>query len=104
MACQGFEPDNYTHPCVLKACSRLYNLNVGMKIQGAVVEVGLHLNFFMGNGLVAMYGKCGCLMEVRRVIDEMLRRDVVSWNSRLLGMCKMQGLMIHYRFVKRWRH
>ena len=49
----------------------------------------------MGNGLVAMYGKCGCLMEVWLVIDEMLSRDVVFWNSRLLGMCKMQGLMIH---------
>ena len=95
MACQGFEPDNYTHPCVLKACSRLYNFKVGMKIHGAVIKVGLDLNFFMGNGLVAMYGKCGCLMEVWLVIDEMLSRDVVFWNSRLLGMCKMQGLMIH---------
>ena len=47
MACQGFEPDNYTHPCVLKACSRLYNFNVGMKIHGAVIKVGLDLNFFL---------------------------------------------------------
>ncbi|KAM3682093.1 hypothetical protein ACJW31_12G046000 [Castanea mollissima] len=85
MASQGFEPDNYTYPCVLKACSGLENLYVGLQIHGVVVKVGLDLNVFIGNGLVAMYGKCGCLMEARRVLDEMPSRDVVSWNSMAAG-------------------
>ena len=85
MASQGFEPDNYTYPCALKACSGLENLNVGLQIHGAVVKVGLDLNLFIGNGLVAMYGKCGCLMAARRVLDEMPSRDVVSWNSMVAG-------------------
>ena len=85
MASQGFEPDNYTYPCSLKACSGLENLNVGLQIHGAVVKVGLDLNLFIGNGLVAMYGKCGCLMAARRVLDEMPSRDVVSWNSMVAG-------------------
>ncbi|KAK9994660.1 hypothetical protein SO802_024363 [Lithocarpus litseifolius] len=85
MASQGFEPDNYTYPCVLKACPGLENLNVGLQIHGSVVKVGLDLNLFIGNGLVAMYGKCGCLMEARRVLDEMPSRDVVSWNSMVAG-------------------
>ncbi|XP_030933746.1 putative pentatricopeptide repeat-containing protein At3g49142 [Quercus lobata] len=85
MASQGFEPDNYTYPCALKACSGLENLNVGLQIHSAVVKVGLDLNLFIGNGLVAMYGKCGCLMEARRVLDEMPSRDVVSWNSMVAG-------------------
>ncbi|XP_075648379.1 putative pentatricopeptide repeat-containing protein At3g49142 [Castanea sativa] len=85
MASQGFEPDNYTYPCVLKACSGLENLYVGLQIHGAIVKVGLDLNVFIGNGLVAMYGKCGCLMEARQVLDEMPSRDVVSWNSMAAG-------------------
>ena len=85
MASQGFEPDNYTYPCALKACSGLENLNVGLQIHGAVVKVGLDLNLFIGNGLVAMYGKCGCLMAARRVLDEMPSRDVVSWNAMVAG-------------------
>nr|POE85324.1 putative pentatricopeptide repeat-containing protein [Quercus suber] len=85
MASQGFQPDNYTYPCALKACSGLENLNVGLQIHGAVVKVGLDLNLFIGNGLVAMYGKCGCLMEARQVLDEMPTRDVVSWNSMVAG-------------------
>lgn len=85
MASRGFEPDNYTYPCVLKACSGLDDLRVGLQIHDAVVKVGLDSNLFIGNGLVAMYGKCDCLLEARRVLDEMPSRDVVSWNSMVAG-------------------
>ncbi|KAI9186298.1 hypothetical protein LWI28_016016 [Acer negundo] len=81
----GFEPDNYTYPCLLKACSGLNSLWDGLQIHGAVIKVGLDSNLFIGNGLVSMYGKCGCLVVARRVLDEMPSRDVVSWNSMVAG-------------------
>ncbi|XP_048327023.1 putative pentatricopeptide repeat-containing protein At3g49142 [Ziziphus jujuba] len=81
----GFEPDNYTYPCILKACSGLGNLWVGLQIHVAVVKVGLDANLYIGNGLVAMYGKCGRLVDARQVLDEMPVRDVVSWNSIVAG-------------------
>ncbi|KAK6936743.1 Pentatricopeptide repeat [Dillenia turbinata] len=104
MLCQGVRPDNYTHPCVLKACSGSENLQVGLQIHAAVIKVGHDLNLFVGNGLIAMYGKCDFLVEARRVLDEMPRRDVVSWNSMVAGyaqngrfddaleVCKEMGL------------
>ena len=85
MSSHGFRPDHYTYPCVLKACSGSDNLRVGLQIHSAVVKVGLDLNLFIGNGLVAMYSKCRCLVEARRVLDEMPIRDVVSWNSMVSG-------------------
>ncbi|RHN41303.1 putative tetratricopeptide-like helical domain, DYW domain-containing protein [Medicago truncatula] len=81
----GFRPDNYTYPCVLKACSCSENLRYGLLIHGDVLKVGLDFNLFVGNGLIAMYGKCGCLFEARRVFDEMIWKDVVSWNSMVAG-------------------
>ncbi|WJX87889.1 Putative pentatricopeptide repeat-containing protein [Trifolium repens] len=81
----GFRPDNYTYPCVLKACSCSENLNFGLQIHGDLLKVRMDLNLFVGNGLIAMYGKCGCLLEARRVFDEMLCRDVISWNSMVAG-------------------
>lgn len=77
----GYVPDNYTYPCVLKACSGSSNKVAGLQIHAAAVRVGQDSCLFVGNGLVAMYGKCGCLAEARQVLDEMPRRDVVSWNS-----------------------
>ncbi|XP_031249020.1 putative pentatricopeptide repeat-containing protein At3g49142 [Pistacia vera] len=85
MSRRGFDPDHYTYPCVLKASSGLNDLQVGLQIHSAVVKVGLDSNLFIGNGLVAMYGKCGCLIEARQVLDEMPSRDVVSWNSMVAG-------------------
>ncbi|KAI3842743.1 hypothetical protein MKW98_015410 [Papaver atlanticum] len=81
----GIQPDNYTYPCALKACSCSSNLQVGIQIHGAVIKVGLDSNLFVGNGLIAMYGKCDCLVEARNVLDCMNNRDVVSWNSMVAG-------------------
>ncbi|KAJ6683170.1 hypothetical protein OIU74_021261 [Salix koriyanagi] len=85
MANQGLYPDNYTYPCVLKACSVSGNLWTGLQIHGAVVKLGLDMNLYIGNGLVSMYGKCKCLDAARRVLDEMPRRDMISWNSMVAG-------------------
>ncbi|KAK6262433.1 hypothetical protein QUC31_008249 [Theobroma cacao] len=85
MSSHGVSPDHYTYPCVLKACSGSDNLRVGLQIHSAVIKVGLDLNLFTGNGLVSMYSKCRCLVEARRVLDEMPIRDVVSWNSMVSG-------------------
>ncbi|QHO22046.1 Putative pentatricopeptide repeat-containing protein [Arachis hypogaea] len=79
----GFSPDHYTYPCVLKACSD--NLSFGLQLHGALLKVRLDSNVFVGNGLIAMYGKCGCLLEARRALDEVPSRDVVSWNSMVAG-------------------
>ncbi|XP_057951103.1 putative pentatricopeptide repeat-containing protein At3g49142 [Malania oleifera] len=85
MADHGICFDNYTFPSVLKACSGSNNLWVGLQIHAAVVKVGLDSNLFNGNSLVAMYGKCGCLVEARRVLDGLPSRDVISWNSLVAG-------------------
>ncbi|XP_057469168.1 putative pentatricopeptide repeat-containing protein At3g49142 [Actinidia eriantha] len=85
MSSYNINPDHYTFPCVLKACSVTENWWVGTQIHSAVIKDGLDSNLFVGNGLVAMYGKCGCLVEARKVLDEMPHRDVVSWNSMVAG-------------------
>ncbi|KAJ8442071.1 hypothetical protein Cgig2_007909 [Carnegiea gigantea] len=85
MSSHVIRADHYTYPCVLKACSGSGNLWVGLQVHAAVYKVGLNLNVFVGNGLVAMYGKCGCLVEARKVLDGMSVRDIVSWNSMVAG-------------------
>ncbi|KAL1217276.1 putative pentatricopeptide repeat-containing protein [Cardamine amara subsp. amara] len=83
-------PDHYTFPCILKACSCSGNIVIGKKIHGSATRVGLSSTLFVGNGLVSMYGKCGFLAEARLVLDEMSRRDVVSWNSLVAGYAQNQ--------------
>ncbi|KAH6833855.1 Tetratricopeptide repeat superfamily protein [Perilla frutescens var. hirtella] len=81
----GVMPDHYTFPCVLKACSASDNIQFGVQMHSPALKKGLDLTMFTGNGLIAMYGKCGKLVEARQVFDEMPCRDIVSWNSMVAG-------------------
>ncbi|CAH1442308.1 unnamed protein product [Lactuca virosa] len=77
----NINPDHFTVPQVLKACSVSENLWVGLQTHVAVLKKGLHSNLYVGNGLITMYGKCNQLLEGRQVFDEMPSRDIVSWNA-----------------------
>ncbi|CDP05112.1 unnamed protein product [Coffea canephora] len=84
-------PDYYTFPCILKACSASMDLRVGLQVHTQVLKMNLDGNLYVGNGLIAMYGKCGSLTGARSVLDEMPRRDVVSWNSMVAGYAQNGG-------------
>ncbi|ONI07775.1 hypothetical protein PRUPE_5G138900 [Prunus persica] len=42
--------------------------------------------FLVQNSLIGMYSACGFLNSARTLFDEMLERDVVSWNSMIKAM------------------
>ncbi|KAI3737920.1 hypothetical protein L2E82_27936 [Cichorium intybus] len=86
----NINPDHFTVPQVLKACSVSENLWVGLQTHVAVLKKGLHSNLYVGNGLITMYGKCNRLVEGRKVFDEMPSRDVVSWNAMVAAYAQNQ--------------
>ncbi|KAK9152593.1 hypothetical protein Sjap_000073 [Stephania japonica] len=79
----GLEPDNFTFPFVLKACSALSDVQQGRIVHQDVARFGWECDVFVGAGLIDMYSKCGCVYDARQVFDEMPVRDVVVWNSML---------------------
>eukprot|EP01018_Ginkgo_biloba_P019065 Gb_20268 [translate_table: standard] len=81
----GTLPDNFTFPCVLKACAGLSALRQGEAIHVYVIRSGLESDIFVGNALVAMYAKCRNIDAARHVFDKMSQKDVVSWNSMIAG-------------------
>uniref|UniRef100_A0A1D1ZFI6 Putative pentatricopeptide repeat-containing protein At3g49142 n=1 Tax=Anthurium amnicola TaxID=1678845 RepID=A0A1D1ZFI6_9ARAE len=85
MAAYGVRPDHYTYPCLLNACSAVEHLLGGLQIHGAVTKIGLDTNVFVGNTLITMYSRCGCLSEADRFFEGMPHRDAVSWNSVVAG-------------------
>ncbi|XP_039146145.1 putative pentatricopeptide repeat-containing protein At3g49142 [Dioscorea cayenensis subsp. rotundata] len=81
----GVQPDNYTFPCALKACSASGNLCGGLQIHASVSKFGLDTNLFVGNALITMYARCGRSGHACQVFDLMTDRDVVSWNALIAG-------------------
>lgn len=84
----GFVPDLFTFPVVLKACSNFSGSREGRQVHGVVVKLGLLSDLYVQNSLIRCYGVCGDFSSAGKVFDEMLVRDVVSWNSLISGFMK----------------
>ncbi|XVF34754.1 hypothetical protein REPUB_Repub18cG0086300 [Reevesia pubescens] len=81
----GFFPDNFVVPNALKACGALQWLGYGKGVHGYVVKVSCDGCVFVASSLIDMYGKCGVLEDARKVFDGMVERNVIAWNSMIVG-------------------
>nr|XP_027125476.1 pentatricopeptide repeat-containing protein At1g18485-like [Coffea arabica] len=78
-----YMPDNFTFPCVIKACGGILDVDLGMAVHGMVVKMGLASDVFVGNALIAMYGRFGILENADKMFEFMPEKNLVSWNSML---------------------
>ncbi|XP_058068625.1 pentatricopeptide repeat-containing protein At4g31070, mitochondrial [Magnolia sinica] len=83
MRMEGIEPNSITILAVLVACIGLSSVSHGQGIHGYVVKSGLDSDVFVGNSLIDMYSKCGCLNASHQVFEEMPVRDPVSWSAMI---------------------
>ncbi|PSS10178.1 Pentatricopeptide repeat-containing protein [Actinidia chinensis var. chinensis] len=82
---EGFLPNNFTFPFVLKACARILDFQLGVKMQSLVVKAGFDCDVFVKTGLVCFYARCGWLGDAHKVFDEMPEKNVVSWTAIISG-------------------
>ncbi|KAK7411296.1 hypothetical protein VNO78_02729 [Psophocarpus tetragonolobus] len=74
-------PDKFTFPCVVKACAGVADVELGEAVHALALKVGVFSDAFVGNALVAMYGKCGFVESAVKVFETMPKRNLVTWNS-----------------------
>ncbi|KAL3675360.1 hypothetical protein R1sor_025308 [Riccia sorocarpa] len=86
---QEVEPDRLTFVSVLNACARLKALSQGRRVHELMTCSSYHLNIYVWNALIDMYGKCGSLEEARQVFDKVSPRDVVTWNTMISAYAKV---------------
>ncbi|KAK1322039.1 Pentatricopeptide repeat-containing protein [Acorus calamus] len=78
-------PNSVTMVSVIQACAVLLVLGHGKLIHAYVLRRGFESIVPVPNALIVMYVICGDLELARRVFDGIRKRDVVSWNSMILG-------------------
>ncbi|KAA8533787.1 hypothetical protein F0562_031304 [Nyssa sinensis] len=81
----GFLPDMFTFPMVLKSCTKFLGIGEGKQIHGIVVKMGFFCDLYVQNSLLHFYSACGACGGASRVFDDMLVRDVVSWTGLISG-------------------
>ncbi|KAL4205332.1 hypothetical protein AMTRI_Chr01g114100 [Amborella trichopoda] len=87
----GIKPNNFTYPFVLVSCAGLPDCSYGKRAHSSLHKSGLNSVEFIQHSLITMYSKCGVLQDARKVFDEILERDLVSWNAMISGYAQNQS-------------
>lgn len=80
----NLRPDEGTVVSTLSACTGLKNLELGKEIH-RYINQELEFTPIMGNALLDLYCKCGCLSDARELFDEMPNKNVICWTSMVSG-------------------
>ncbi|XP_042484747.1 pentatricopeptide repeat-containing protein DOT4, chloroplastic [Macadamia integrifolia] len=88
MEAEGVKPDLVTVTSILHACASNGSLEDGKNLHDYVRRNNLQPNLFVDNALMDMYAKCGSMADAETVFNEMLVRDIVSWNTIIGGYSK----------------
>ncbi|CAA7015834.1 unnamed protein product [Microthlaspi erraticum] len=78
--------DQATLTIVLSVCDVPEFSLVTKMIHGLAVLSGYEKEISVGNTLVTSYFKCGCSVSGRRVFDEMVQRNVITWTAVISGL------------------
>lgn len=76
-------PDMATFLVTLPMCASLAAKRLGEEIHCCLLRFGYESELRIGNALIEMYSKCGCLESSFRVFERMSRRDVVTWTGMI---------------------
>ncbi|KAJ1703875.1 hypothetical protein LUZ63_003654 [Rhynchospora breviuscula] len=101
---EGVVPTHCTFASVLRACGSLKALDDGMRCHGLSIKLGLGNNLFVGNALVGMYVKSHCVDHARRLFDEVIEPNEVSFTSIMSGFARTGSTSEAFKlFVKMHR-
>ncbi|XP_065878778.1 pentatricopeptide repeat-containing protein At5g46460, mitochondrial [Euphorbia lathyris] len=81
----GVLPNQSTFSSAFNSCRGLEALDKGKEIHAIVVKLGFETDTFVGNSVVVMYNECGNIKDAVAAFKVINAKNVVSWNSVIVG-------------------
>eukprot|EP01018_Ginkgo_biloba_P031529 Gb_16954 [translate_table: standard] len=81
----GIKPDQVNLVSALSACCSLRALEQGKQVHSYIIRTKFGLDVIVGNSLLDMYAKCGCMQDARKVFEKMCGQNAISWTAMVSG-------------------
>ncbi|XAR70593.1 hypothetical protein NMG60_11027498 [Bertholletia excelsa] len=85
MRIRGISPSNSMYSVLLGAAGALACLDQGRQFHCLLMKTLPQLDIFLENSLISMYAKSGEIDDAHAIFLNMPSRDLVSWNSMIMG-------------------
>eukprot|EP01018_Ginkgo_biloba_P009795 Gb_07755 [translate_table: standard] len=81
---RGFnQVDSYTYVSFLQTCVNTIALAEGRVVHAHIIQTGFNRDIYVETKLLILYAKYGRLADARRILDDMPKRNVVSWTAMI---------------------
>lgn len=82
----SLEPDRSLYTSILKKCTLLKKLDEARMVHAHVANLSqFNKDLVLQNTLLNTFCKCGSMVDARKVFDEMLEKDMVTWTALITG-------------------
>ncbi|GJQ97105.1 pentatricopeptide repeat-containing protein [Tanacetum coccineum] len=82
---EGCLGSSFTLASVFSACGAVNEVKCGWVCHGLGIKAGLDRNVYVGNGLLGMYAKCGCVKDAVKAFEDLEEVNEVSYTA-LMGV------------------
>nr|WDD38948.1 DOT4 protein [Fagopyrum tataricum] len=85
----GFAANLATMICVLAACADVGALMLAKSLHAYAIKGCFNRDLMIGNTLIDMYSKCGCLNSAAQIFKNMAEKSVVSWTAMVAAYARV---------------
>ncbi|CAL4915011.1 unnamed protein product [Urochloa decumbens] len=78
-------PDSVTYANVISACAELRNSACAASVHAYLIRRSIPLDVVLVTALIEVYFKCTRIMRSRSLFDQLMVKDVVSYNTMIYG-------------------
>ncbi|KAF8729038.1 hypothetical protein HU200_018349 [Digitaria exilis] len=78
-------PDSVTYANVISACAELHNSGLAASVHAYLIRRSIPLDVVLATALIEVYLKCTRIMRSRHLFDQLMVKDVVSYNTMIYG-------------------
>ncbi|KAJ4981404.1 hypothetical protein NE237_032241 [Protea cynaroides] len=84
----GLALDQFSFSGGLSASANLASLEEGQQLHDLVIKLGFESNLHITNAAMDMYGKCGEMEDVLKILPKPSNRSRLSWNILISGFAR----------------